>query len=46
MNTELTPSNNFLLYTNQNGEVKVDVLLKDRKIGCDKQLLQKLQQLP
>ncbi len=32
MNTAIIPSNNFLLYTNQNGEVKVDVLLKDETI--------------
>lgn len=32
MTTSLTPSNNFLLYTNQNGEVKVDVLIKDETI--------------
>ena len=32
MNQELTPANNFLLYTNQNGEVKVDVLVKDENI--------------
>lgn len=27
-----SPRNNFLLYTNENGEVKVDVLLKDESI--------------
>ncbi|WP_458627997.1 virulence RhuM family protein [Winogradskyella sp. PC D3.3] len=32
MNKELNTSNNFLLYTNENGEVKVDVLLKDETI--------------
>ncbi|NEN22793.1 hypothetical protein G3O08_04670 [Cryomorpha ignava] len=32
MSTELTPSNNFLLYTTQKGDVKVDVLLKDETI--------------
>lgn len=32
MQNELIPSNNFLLYTNENGEVKVDVLLKDETI--------------
>lgn len=29
---KLNTSNNFLLYTNQDGEVKVDVLLKDENI--------------
>lgn len=32
MSKELTTTNNFLLYTNENGEVKVDVLLKDETI--------------
>lgn len=32
MQNELIPSNNFLLYTNENGEVKVDVLIKDETI--------------
>ena len=32
MSKELNTSNNFLLYTNENGEVKVDVLLKDETI--------------
>lgn len=32
MSKELNISNNFLLYTNENGEVKVDVLLKDETI--------------
>lgn len=32
MSEALNTSNNFLLYTNENGEVKVDVLLKDETI--------------
>lgn len=32
MSTELNTTNNFLLYTNDNGDVKVDVLLKDETI--------------
>ncbi|MDO6676901.1 virulence RhuM family protein [Tenacibaculum sp. 1_MG-2023] len=32
MAKELNRTNNFLLYTNENGEVKVDVLLKDETI--------------
>lgn len=32
MNKEMINSNNFLLYTNDNGDVKVDVLLKDETI--------------
>ena len=32
MSKELNHSNNFLLYTNENDEVKVDVLLKDESI--------------
>ncbi len=32
MKAELTNSHDFLLYTNDNGEVKVDVLLKDETI--------------
>ena len=32
MSQELNTSNNFLLYTTENGEVKVDVLLKDEAI--------------
>ncbi len=32
MSTELNQPNNFLLYTSEQGEVKVDVLLKDETI--------------
>ena len=32
MSNATSNSNNFLLYTNQDGEVKVDVLLKDETI--------------
>ncbi len=32
MNEQVSKSNNFLLYTNEAGEVKVDVLLKDETI--------------
>jgi len=32
MSTEINKPNNFLLYTSSQGEVKVDVLLKDETI--------------
>lgn len=32
MSKELSKSNNFLLYTNPNGEVKIDVLIQDETI--------------
>ena len=32
MSKEITPSNNFLLYRNEDGAIKVDVLLKDETI--------------